>query len=76
MNEDRTFEDAMARLEEIVRLLDSPQITLEEGLSLYKEGAICSRFCREKLEAARHQLEIWKDGAAIAIDENNLGGEK
>lgn len=73
MDQEHTFESAMQRLEEIVKLLENPDVTLEEGMSLYKEGAQCSRFCREKLEAARHELEIWRNGSAEAASEENLG---
>lgn len=62
------FEESMKRLEEIVRALENPELPLEEAMSLYKEGAQCSRFCREKLENARHELEIWQNGTAEPTD--------
>lgn len=65
---DKAFEKKMKRLEEIVHALDSPDLSLEEGLKLYKEGAACSRFCREELEKARHELEIWEEGEARSLD--------
>lgn len=55
------FEESMKRLEEIVTALEAPDLSLEEGMKLYREGALCSRYCREKLEQARHQLEIWQN---------------
>lgn len=58
----------MKRLGEIVDALESPDISLEEGIALYKEGALCSRFCREKLEKAKHELEIWQDGEAVPLE--------
>ena len=63
MNDDKTFEKNLKRLEEIVTKLESPDLTLAEGLQLYKEGAECSRFCRQELENARHELEIWQENA-------------
>lgn len=56
-----TFEDAMKRLEEIVHLLEKGEVSLEESLRLYREGALCSRYCRDKLEHAEHELKIWQD---------------
>lgn len=67
-NNERAFEKKMKRLEEIVQALDSPDLSLEEGLKLYKEGAACSRFCREELEKARHELEVWEEGEASSLD--------
>lgn len=59
--ESRQFEDKMKRLEEIVAALEAPDLSLEECMALYKEGVQCSRFCRDKLEKARHELEIWQN---------------
>lgn len=66
------FEDKLKRLQEIVAALESPNISLEEGMALYKEGAECSRFCREKLEKARHELEIWQNNEAAPYE---IGGK-
>lgn len=59
MSEEREFERKMKRLEEIASLLDSGDLPLEDSLKLYKEGVQCSRFCREELEKAKHEVEIW-----------------
>lgn len=59
MSEEREFEKKMKRLEEITALLDSGELSLEESLKLYREGVQCSRFCREELEKAKHEVEIW-----------------
>lgn len=56
------FEKKMARLQEIVDALESGNLPLEKGMALYKEGAACSRFCREQLDKARHELSLWQDG--------------
>lgn len=62
------FEERMKRLEQIVDALESPDISLEAGMALYREGALCARFCREKLEKARHELEMWQDGEAVPLE--------
>jgi len=71
-----SFEDAMKRLEEIVEGMENQDIPLEESLSLYREGAQCARFCRQKLEQARHEVEIWQAGQAEPIDEESLEDER
>lgn len=63
-----TFETSMARLQEIVAALESGEQPLEQGMALYKEGVACARLCREKLEKARHELEVWQDGEARPLD--------
>ena len=70
----KTFEEAMQRLEEIVTALEAPELALEEAMQLYREGALCSRYCREKLEQAKHQLEIWQNDES-QIDIEGLTGE-
>jgi exodeoxyribonuclease VII small subunit len=42
-----TFEQAMARLEEIVRLLESGELSLDETVRLYEEGQRLRQFCED-----------------------------
>ena len=51
-----TFDMRLARLQEIVTLLESGSLPLEEGLTLYKEGMGLSKACREQLDRARHEI--------------------
>lgn len=67
------FEKKMARLQEIVSALESGDLPLEEGMALYKEGAACSRFCREQLEKARHELSLWHDGELKSLNPDEVG---
>ncbi len=72
---DNLFEVKMARLQEIVSALESGDLPLEKGMALYKEGAECSRFCREQLEKARHELSLWQDGELKSLEVvNDLPG--
>lgn len=66
--DDMTFEQALKRLEEIVQALEGQDITLEQSVALYKEGAVCGAVCRGKLDNARHELEIWQNGQAGPAD--------
>lgn len=50
------FEDAMARLEEIVALLGDQATPLEQALKLYGEASELSSFCSSKLNEARLQM--------------------
>ena len=67
------FEKKMARLQEIVSALESGDLPLEEGMALYKEGVACSRFCREQLEKARHELSLWQDGELKSLNPDEAG---
>lgn len=52
-----SFEQALARLDEIVQRLDSGESTLEESLKLYSEGAELVAFCEGTLGAAKLKIE-------------------
>jgi len=53
----RTYETATARLEEIIRRLDSGEAGLRETLDLVKEGRSLVEFCAAELDAVGHGLE-------------------
>ena len=51
------FEEALAELEEQVRLLESGELSLEESLAAYKYGVELSKVCTNKLEAVKQEVE-------------------
>ncbi len=52
------FERSLARLEEVVRKLESPQLSLDEAMGLFEEGVGLSRECQKQLEEAEGRVEI------------------
>lgn len=52
-----SFEDALARLEEIAALLDRNEAPLKDALELCAEAADLARFCRAQLTVAEGKLE-------------------
>ncbi len=57
MREERTYETAVARLEEIIRRLDSGDAELRETLELIREGRELVAYCAAELEAVTRGLE-------------------
>jgi exodeoxyribonuclease VII small subunit len=57
MTEERTYETAVARLEEIIRRLDSGDAELRETLELIREGRELVAYCAAELEAVTRGLE-------------------
>lgn len=55
-NQELSFEDAFAKLEEVLRSLESGGKTLEESMALYEQGMRLTRQCHEYLDSA--QLRI------------------
>jgi len=52
------FEDALKRLEEIVRELENGEIGLDKALELFEEGTKLSKFCAKKLANVEKRVEI------------------
>jgi exodeoxyribonuclease VII small subunit len=57
MNDERSYESAVARIEEIIRRLDSGDAGLRETLDLVKEGRDLVEYCAAELEAVSAGLE-------------------
>lgn len=71
MAEKKTFEENMARLEEIVSKLEKGDAQLSESLSLFEEGTQLVSACRKELDQAEQQVvKLMKgpDGAPIEAD--------
>ena len=63
------FEHSLARLEEVVRRLESPQLSLDDAMKLFEEGVVLSRECQKQLEEAEGRVEILlkkADGKLVA----------
>ena len=51
-----SFEEALTRLGEIVKLLENGQAPLEQALSLYEEGVGLVRLCNDRLDGAEKKI--------------------
>jgi exodeoxyribonuclease VII small subunit len=57
VSDERTYESAVARIEEIIRRLDSGDAGLRETLDLVREGRDLVEYCAGELDAVSHGLE-------------------
>ena len=64
----KTFESALARLEQIVADLEQGEPELDAGLKKFDEGLQLVRFCSQKLDEAESRVELLlhKDGELAA----------
>lgn len=53
----KTFEESMARLEQIVRAMERGDVALEESLKLFQEGTELVRSCQKLLDEAQLQVK-------------------
>ncbi len=71
---ERSYESAVARVEEIIRRLDSGEAGLRETLDLVQEGRELVEYCAAELEAVSHGLEELRLEELVARLEN--GGKE
>ena len=68
---DKTFEENMTRLEEIVTRLEKGDVPLSQSLSLFEEGTRLAAACRAELDQAERQVvRLMKgpDGAPVETE--------
>ena len=63
-----TFEERLARIQEIVTILETGNSPLEESVRLYKEGLALSAACREELERARHDIRLYTENGMVSFE--------
>jgi exodeoxyribonuclease VII small subunit len=66
-----SFEKKVHRLEEIVRALESKDLSLEKGLKLFEEGIACLRDASAELSKAEAAVQVLRertDGVLEATD--------
>ena len=61
-----SFEDALSRLENIVRELEGGRIKLDDAVSAYEQAVSLKQLCEKKLENARLKIE------KIEINNSNM----
>ena len=71
----KSFEESVARLEEIVRLLENGTATLDESLKLYEEGISLVRVCNDKLDSAEKKIKVLTLSADGNVEEKELDGD-
>jgi len=66
MAKTQTFEKRLERIKEIVALLETGELPLEQGVRLFQEGVRLSRECGVELEQARIIVETAGQGEGPA----------
>ena len=69
--QNKTFEESMGRLEQIVRAMEQGNVPLEESLKLSQEGTELVRSCGKLLDDAQMQIQkvmTAADGSPVVED--------
>ena len=54
----KSFEDALAKLEDITNELEKGELPLEDSLKYFDEGVKLAEYCNSKLSDAQRKVEI------------------
>lgn len=71
--ENLTFEQALARLEVIVKSLENGTAPLDDSLSMFEEGISLVRFCSDKLVNAENKIKVLVSDTNGNMTEQNFG---
>jgi exodeoxyribonuclease VII small subunit len=66
----KSFEDALAKLEEITRELEDGELSLERSLKMFEEGVKLAEFCNRTLDEAQTKVDMLlkkNDGTVAAV---------
>ena len=67
---EKNFESALQRLEQISDLLENEETPLEESIKLFEEGIELKEYCEEKLKSAKIKIDkIVKKNKSLASTE-------
>lgn len=66
-DQDTAFEDALERLESIVREMESDQVPLSRLIECYEEGSRLHQTCQRLLDSARGRLEYIRDRGRLGV---------
>ena len=65
--QDPTFEEAISQLEELVEIMESGELSLDDSLQAFEKGVKLTRICQKSLEEAEQKVRI--------LSENKLDSE-
>lgn len=75
---EKSFEEALRELEEIVGKLEEGDVPLEKAIEYFKEGMSLSKLCHTKLQTVEKQMDlILKEDGELApfhVQEDEKGG--
>lgn len=69
MEQKLSFEQALQRLEQVVRELESGDLKLDDALALFQEGVLLARQCSGQLDQAEARIEklLEQNGQATLV---------
>ena len=76
VQDERSYEEKVTRLEEIVSLLERGEVSLEKSMELFQEGVVLSNLCAKQLRLVESTIEkLMENGDHVefsAADDHQL----
>lgn len=69
---EKSFEDAMEELENIVKTLQNGELTLEQSMEQFKKGISLANVCNEKLKNAEESIKILVENLDNSVTEEDF----
>lgn len=66
-----SFEEALSQLEQVVKQLESGDLSLDQSLQAFQEGSELARLCRLKLDEVEQSIQkliVTPNGDAVETD--------
>lgn len=67
-----TYEESMKELEQVVRELESGELTLDDSITKFEKGMKLSKHCTELLENAEKKITVLLEGSDGSYAEEKL----
>jgi exodeoxyribonuclease VII small subunit len=58
VSQDLTYEEALEKLDEKLKILEDGDLSLEDALKAVDEARVYLKICTERLDAARKKIEV------------------
>ena len=65
MSQDLSYEQALEKLDEQLKLLEDGNLSLEAALNSVDQARVYLKICTERLDAARKKIDVRGEGEAI-----------
>ncbi len=75
MKNKMTFEDAIMRLEDITRILESGSADLDSSVKLYEEALELVKLCNDKIDCAEQKVKLLFEADDGTICEKDFKGQ-
>lgn len=66
---ENNFEKSLIELENIIKKLESEEVSLDESIALFEKGVVLSNECRKTLEKAENKIITLTDAEGEKLDD-------